>query len=114
MDEAARGKGKRGPAAADEATVRRRGDVSSADEASRTTVWRTATDEAAATRGRVGRRFRRIHKTTAVVIVTRPQRGRGAEPETAAANESQDCCRMRRFCGPGLARRRAGSEDLPS
>ena len=56
-DEAAAGKGKRGTAAADETTVRLKVDVSSVDEASRTTVWRTVTDETTAKRGSVGRRF---------------------------------------------------------
>ena len=39
------------------------------DEAARTTVWRTVTDEAAG-RGSGGRCFRRIHRTAALVIVS--------------------------------------------
>ena len=38
LDEAAKGEGKRGAAAVDESTGRLRGDISSVDEASRTTV----------------------------------------------------------------------------
>ena len=69
-DEAAAGKGKRGPAAGDETTVRLKVDVSSVDEASRTTVWRTVTDETTAKRGSVVRRFRRNHRTAAVAIAS--------------------------------------------
>ena len=101
-DEAARGEGKRGAAAADETTGRLRSDVSSVDEALRTTVWRTVTDEVTAKRGSVGNRFRRSHRTAAVVIasaenpcgwlwgvssLTRLRAERGAEAETIAANE---------------------------
>ena len=74
-DEAAGGKGKQGPAAAGEPTVRLKVDVSSVDEASRTTVWRTVTDETTAKRGSVVRRFRRNHRTAAVAIAS-GQRGR--------------------------------------
>ena len=54
----------------DETTGRPRGDVSSMDEAARMTLWRTVTDEATAGRGSVGRRFRRGHRTAAVVIAS--------------------------------------------
>ena len=99
-DEAARGERKGGAAAADETTGWLRGDVSSVDEASRMTVWRTVTDEAAK-RGSVGRRFRRSHRTAAVIIAsaekcgrpremllpTRPWGESGAEAETTVPNE---------------------------
>ena len=96
-DEAAREEGKRGAAAADETTERLTGDVSSVDEASQTTVWRTVTGEAMAKRENAGRRFRRSHRTAAEKIRAdglwgmsspmRPRGGRGAEAKTTAANE---------------------------
>ena len=71
------------------------------DEALRTTLWRTITDEATVKKGSVGRRFRRRHRTAAMAIASeksvRTAVGdivadeavgrRGAELETAAANE---------------------------
>ena len=102
LDEAATGDGKWGTAAADENAVRLRGDVSSVDEAPRTTMWRTVTDEATTKRRSGGRRFRRSHRTAAVIIASagnlcgrprgrsspsRPRRERRVEPEIAAANE---------------------------
>ena len=50
--EAARVEGKREVAVTDETTGRPRGDISSVDEALRTTMWRTVTDEAMAKKER--------------------------------------------------------------
>ena len=102
-DEAARGEGKQGAAAADETTVRLKGDVSSVNEASRTTVWRTITDEATAKRGSVGRRFRRNHRTAAVVIDS-------AEKSVLTAVEDvvADEATGRRESGTGDRRRERG------
>ena len=90
-NEAARGEGKRGAAAADETAVRLRGDVSSVDEASRTTVWRTVADEATTKRGSVGRRFRCSHRMAAVVIASAAVRtavGDGVADEAAGRRGS--------------------------
>ena len=128
-DVAARGEGKRAAAAADEATVRLKGGVSSVDEASRTTVWRIVTDEATAKRGSVNRRFRRSHRTAAAVIAFAENSVRTAVRDVVADEDlgrresgtgdllqtrSQDCRRMCRFCGPGLVRRKERRGDLPS
>ena len=53
------GEGARGGGTADETTGWLRRDISSVDEASRMTVWRTVTNEATAKRGSVSRCFRR-------------------------------------------------------
>ena len=115
-DEAARGKGKRGSAAADETTVRRRGDVSSLDEVSRTTAWRVVADEATAKRGNVGRHFRRSHRTAVVVVATAENSVRTAVRDDVAdeaAGRRGNGSRDLRRDGQGLFRRRERSGDLP-
>ena len=99
MDKAARGEGKRGPAAADETMVWLRGDVSSVFEASRTTMW--GTSRTTAKRGGVGCRFRRSHRTATVVIAS-------AEKSvwTAVGNVVAEKAAGRRGSGTGDHRRK--------
>ena len=127
LDEAARGEGKWGGAAADKTTVQLRGDVSFVDEASQTTVWRIVTKKARAKRGprlqtqpqdgRCG------HPLCRKICADgcggcRRRRGRGEKGERnrrpPPQTRSLNCRRVCRFCGQTLVRKMEGSGDLSS
>ena len=83
--------------------VRLRGDVSSVDEASQATVWRTVTDEATAKKGSVGRHFRSNRRTALVVIASIEKSVR-----TAVGDVVADEAAGRRGSGTGDRLRKQG------